>query len=102
MRADCKCAYLGVEALGILGDSVELWETEHVLLAARPVEYPQSERRQCSKYLHHTHRQDATIKTQTMTLKIISIHICLSLLKGISQCFNNGEPEGASVRSKLS
>lgn len=43
--------YLGVEALCILGDSVELWETEHVLLAARTVEYPQSERRQSSKYL---------------------------------------------------
>lgn len=47
----CVCTYLGVEALCILGDSVELWETEHVLLAARTVEYPQSERRQSSKYL---------------------------------------------------
>lgn len=53
--------YLGVEALGILGDSVELRESEHVLLAARPVKYPQSERRQCSKYLDHI--QDTTINT---------------------------------------
>lgn len=43
--------YLSVEALGILGDSVELWETKHVLLAARSVEYPQSEWRQCSENL---------------------------------------------------
>lgn len=43
--------YLGVEALGILGDSVELWEAKHVLLAARSVEYPQSERRQRSENL---------------------------------------------------
>jgi len=59
--ADCKCVcmYLGVESLCILGDSVELWETEHVLLAARPIKYPQSERGQCSKYLHHT--QDTAI-----------------------------------------
>lgn len=50
----CKAnryVYLGVEALGILGDSVELWETKHVLLAARSVEYPQSERRQRSEDL---------------------------------------------------
>lgn len=50
----CKkngCVYLGVEALGILGDSVELWETKHVLLAARSVEYPQSEWRQRSENL---------------------------------------------------
>lgn len=45
------CVYLGVEALGILGDSVELWETKHVLLAAGSVKYPQSERRQCCKNL---------------------------------------------------
>lgn len=46
-----RCVYLSVEALGILGDSVELWETKHVLLAARSVEYPQSEWRQCSENL---------------------------------------------------
>lgn len=46
-----ECVYLGVEALGILGDSVELWETKHVLLAARSVEYPQSEWRQRSENL---------------------------------------------------
>lgn len=57
----CVCMYLGVEALSILGDSVELWETQHVLLAARSVKYPQSERRQCSKYLHHTDDRAACI-----------------------------------------
>lgn len=50
----CVGMYLCVEAFCILGDSVELREPEHVLLAARPVENPQSERRQCSKYLDHT------------------------------------------------
>lgn len=43
--------YLSVEALGILGDSVELRETKHVLLAAGSVEYPQRERRQRSENL---------------------------------------------------
>ena len=47
----CVCMHLGVEAFSILGDSVELWETKHVLLAARSVEYAQSERRQRSENL---------------------------------------------------
>lgn len=61
----CESArtYFGVEALGILGYSVELREAEHVLLAARPVKYPQSERRQRSKYLQHTEDTHATIRT---------------------------------------
>lgn len=78
--------YLGVEALGILGDSVELWETQHVLLAARPIEYPQSERRQCSKDLRHTQDTHTAIKyimtgqrvyiyTYTSTSWTISVHI---------------------------
>lgn len=53
-KVHADCIYLCVEALCILGDSVELRETKHVLLAARTVKYPQSERRQCSKYLNHT------------------------------------------------
>lgn len=49
----CVRAYPGVEALCILGDSVELWETEHVLLTAGSVKYAQGEGRQRRKYLHH-------------------------------------------------
>lgn len=45
--------YLGVEAICILGDTVQLWETHHVLLAAWPVEYAQSEWRERSKDLTH-------------------------------------------------
>ena len=106
----CVCkrvsAHLGVEALGILGDSVELWEAEHVLLAARPVKYPQSERRQCSKYLHHTHThtQDTHTAIKTHDEKAVCVHIhiysvqldnqssYLSTLRGIPQCL--GEPQG--------
>ena len=36
-------AHLGVEALGVLGDLVELWEPQHALLAARPLEDAQRE-----------------------------------------------------------
>lgn len=58
---DCMCMYLGVESLGILGDSVELWETEHVLLAARPVKNPQCKGRQCGKNLQRMENIHAAI-----------------------------------------
>lgn len=41
--------HLSVEAFSILGDSVKLRKSKHVLLAAWPVKYPQCEWRQCSK-----------------------------------------------------
>lgn len=67
----CVCehlrTYFGVEALGILGYSVELREAEHVLLAARPVKYPQSERRQSGKYLQHTEVTHAQPLKRLMT-----------------------------------
>lgn len=47
-------AHLRVKTLCVLCDTVELRESQHVLLTARPVEYPQCERWQCSKDLKHT------------------------------------------------
>lgn len=55
--------YLGVEALSILGYSVELREAEHVLLATRPVKNPQSKWRQRSKYLQHRKQTHAAVET---------------------------------------
>lgn len=72
-----RCVYLSVEALGILGDSVELWETKHVLLAARSVEYPQSEWRQCSENLQvsteDSPHQTSFLKYKAAFLKNINI-----------------------------
>lgn len=65
----CACGYLGVESLGILGNSVELWETEHVLLAARPVKNSQSEGRQRGKNLPETHAAVRTITTKAHLLQ---------------------------------
>lgn len=59
----CACAHLGVEAFGILGYSVELRESEHVLLAARPVKNPQSKRRQRGKYLRRRKYTHAAVIT---------------------------------------
>lgn len=75
--------YLGVEALCILSDPIELRESEHVLLAARPVKYSQSERRQRSKYLDCTQDKYAIIKahnlmmSQTHTHSLSSWTICV-------------------------
>lgn len=44
-------AHLGVEALGVLGDLVELREPQHALLAARPLEDAQREGGQCCENL---------------------------------------------------
>ena len=44
-------AHLGVEALGVLGDLVELREPQHALLAARPLEDAQREGGQCRENL---------------------------------------------------
>lgn len=60
---DFRCVYLGVEALGILGYSVELREAQHVLLAARPVKNPQRKWRQRCKYLQHRKYTHAAVET---------------------------------------
>ena len=44
-------AHLGVEALGVLGDLVELREPQHALLAARPLKGAQREGGQCRENL---------------------------------------------------
>lgn len=44
-------AHLGVEALGVLGDLVELREPQHALLAARPLKDAQREGGQCRENL---------------------------------------------------
>lgn len=41
--ASARVAHPGVEALGVLGDLVELREPQHALLAARPLEDAQCE-----------------------------------------------------------
>lgn len=83
----CVCehlrTYFGVEALGILGYSVELREAEHVLLAARPVKYPQSEWRQSGKYLQHTevtHAQPLKrLMTNTVPAHILYLYQTMSI-----------------------
>lgn len=48
--------YLCVEAFRVLGDFVELWEPEHALLGARPLEDSQSEGRQRCENLYGEQR----------------------------------------------
>lgn len=115
LSADYKCAlmYLGVEALCILGDPVELWESEHVLLAAWPVKYPQSERRQCSKYLDCAQDKYTIIKahnlmmskcvyiyTYTMTRWTITVYIRLTALKEFCNILKMGSLKASALRPK--
>lgn len=83
--------YLGVKSLCILGNSVELWETEHVLLAARPVKNSQSEGRQRGKNLQRT-KTHATIRTITTKARLLQTALQSTLLSDCLQQkeFQNG------------
>lgn len=55
----CVC-YLGVKAVRILCDAVQLWEAEHVLLTTRTIENPQCEGRESCENLENTHTRTHT------------------------------------------
>ena len=63
----CVCVYLGIEALCILCDAVQLGEAQHVLLTARPVEDTQSEGRERREDLQNTHTRTHTHKLRFQT-----------------------------------